>query len=358
MSFHRSTFNIERSNQLPARHQGRLFFQKSSKLLGLIELRLLLLSLPVIANFDSQLVRQILDEIAGSQAHQFFLIAIKWALLAALPGLFAGILAIVAFRKIGWYRSGWRFERWIRWPLWISSVVGCAGLLGTAGFFVGVIRGSEYVFQHSQLATKVFPEVGGALADGVAAAQFYLAGTNAAARSGTNLSARIAAFRDGIWEVNAPELLQQLDTLQSGAVSKLVHEVEQQIVTSSPRFQSGLPKKLLHHSLQIIGTVLVQRKINSEVKRSNLDDFYHALHDRLISEARRRGNPDTISHQEISTFLEKEVVVPSAMKPIRLFAGGQAKVFIFLAVLSLVVPAALFRITCGRVKATKSQAEA
>jgi hypothetical protein len=125
-------------------------------------------------NSTAEMLKQILKEVADSQAHHFFLITIKWAVIGGLAGLLFGVLSLVLFRKCGWYRSAWRFERWVRWPLYGLVALGCAALLGSAGFFVGVIHGSEFVFKHSQLATKVFPEVGGAIADGVAIAQTWL----------------------------------------------------------------------------------------------------------------------------------------------------------------------------------------
>lgn len=301
-------------------------------------------------NSTSQLARQIFDEIVASQAHQLVFISAKWTVLGGVLGLVAAILALVAFRKLGWYRSGWRFERWVRWLVWILSVISCVGLVATAGFFIGVIRGSEHVLLNSQLATKVFPLVSDALADGVAGVQVYLSNTNATARTDMDMTAQIETFRRGEWEVNVPELHRQLDQLQAGAVSNLVAEVETRLVASSPQLQNGLPNTLLHHSLRFIGTVLVQRKVNSELKRTKLDDFYHAVRDRLVSAARLQGNPDTMGRQELSTFLVKEVVVPSVMKPIRIFAGNQVKMFLFLAFLSLVIPATIFELTCGRVK--------
>lgn len=302
----------------------------------------------------SQLAKQVFDEVLASQAHQLVWISAKWAVLGGVVGLVAAILALFAFRKVGWYRSGWRFERWVRWPVWVLSVLGCAGLAGTAGFFVGVIRGSEVVLLNSQLATKVFPVVSDALADGLAGAQVYLSDTNDLVRSGTNVFARVESFRRGEWEVDAPLLLRQLDGLQSGAVTNLMGEIEARLVAGSAQLQSGLPNKLLHYTLQLIGKTLVERKLGSELKRVNLDDFYRVVRDRLVEEARRNGNPDTISRKDLSAFVVREVVVPSVLKPVRVFAGGQVKLFLFLAFLTLVVPALLFELTCGRVKQAKT----
>ena len=308
-------------------------------------------------NSTSEMLKEILKWVADSQSHQFLFIAVKWAVIGGLAGLLFGVLSLVLFRKCGWYRSGWRFERWVRWALYVLVVVACAGLLGSAGFFIGVIRGSEFVFKHSQLATKVFPEVGGAIADGVVIAQTWLQNTNAGNRSRTNLAAVVTAFHDGTVEVNAPLLLQQLDNLQSGAASNIVSEIEQEVANRRPEFKDGFPNWLLRRSLGLSLRLTVERKLTSEVKRSNLDDAYHAFRDRLVSVAKKKGNPDTITHAELSALLVGEVVEPAAMNPIRAFAGGQAKMFLLFTVLTAVIPAGLFKLTCGRVKPAVAKIE-
>lgn len=307
-------------------------------------------------NSTMAMLKQVLHEVAASQAHHFFLITVKWAVIGGAAGLLLGVLSLVVFRKCGWYLSGWRFERWVRWPLYILVAVSCAGLLGSAGFFVGVIRGSEFVFKHSQLATKVFPEAGGALADGVAIAQKWLQSTNAENRSQTNLAAVVMAFHSGAIEVNAPLLLQQLENLQSGTASNIVLEIEREVVARRPEFKDGFPNWLLRQSLDLACRWMIERKLTSELKRVNLDEAYHAFRDRLVSTAKKSGNPDTISHAELSAMLVTEVVEPAAMKPIRVFAGGQARLFVFLTVLTAVIPAGLFKMTCGRVKPVAQKA--
>ncbi|MEY4387494.1 MAG: hypothetical protein RLY20_2777 [Verrucomicrobiota bacterium] len=302
-------------------------------------------------NSTVEMLKQILKEGADSQAHQFLFIAIKWAVLSGLIGLFFGIISLVLFRKCGWYRSAWRFERWVRWPLYVLVPVACSSLLGSAGFFVGVIRGSEFVFKHSQIATKVFPEVGGAMADGVMIAQTWLQNTNAESHAKSNLTAVVTAFHDGAIEVNAPLFLEELDTLQSAAASNIVLEIEHEVVTRRPEFKSGLPNWLMHQSLNWSWRLTVERKLSSELKRRNLDDAYKAFRDRLVSSAKMKGNPDTISHADLSALLVDEVVEPAAMTPIRVFAGGQAKMLLFFSVLTAVIPAGLFRLTLGRVEA-------
>jgi hypothetical protein len=150
--------------------------------------------------------------------------------------------------------------------------------------------------------------------------------------------------------VNAPLLLQQLDNLQAGTASNIVLEIEREVVNRRPEFKDGVPNWLLRQSLNLSWRLTVERKLTSELKRVNLDDAYHAFRDRLVTAARKNGNPDTISHAELSALLVGEVVEPAAMKPIRVFAGGQAKLFLFFTVLAAVIPAGLFKLTCGRVK--------
>lgn len=303
--------------------------------------------------FDSKLARQILHEIAASQIHHLLWASIKWATLGALLGLALAIVAIILFRRAGWYRSEWKHAGWIRWPLWISTVIFCPLLLGTAGFWKGAIHGSERVLLKSQMATDVFPKAGDVVADGVAAIQVFLTDTNSATRSETNLTARVGAFRNGEWEVNAPAFVRQMDEISADAMAGFVAALEAKAVASHPRLQTGLGRTLLHQSLGGFGAALARKKLDSEMKRLGVADFYHALRDRLVVEARQHGDPDTINHRELSAFIVKEAIVPSLMKPIRTFAGGQAKLFVLLALLAAVLPPAGFRAACGRVKSAK-----
>ena len=61
------------------------------------------------------------------------------------------------------------------------------------------------------------------------------------------------------------------------------------------------------------------------------------MREKLVAEARRQGNPDTIGHHELSAFILREGVVPVLMKPIRSFVGSQELLFVALAGLAVLV---------------------
>jgi hypothetical protein len=82
---------------------------------------------------NSQLLKQIVNELAASQLHWLLWFSAKWTVLGALIGLITGIVFILLFKRFGWYQSGWRLAGWVRWPLWIFSVMLCALLAATAG---------------------------------------------------------------------------------------------------------------------------------------------------------------------------------------------------------------------------------
>jgi hypothetical protein len=298
---------------------------------------------------NSQLLKQIVNELAASQLHWLLWFSAKWTVLGALIGLITGIVFILLFKRFGWYQSGWRLAGWVRWPLWIFSVMLCALLAATAGLCKGLSQGAEQVLQKSQLATKVFPVVGGALADGLAGLQSYGALTNSASR--TNIMAQVEAFRAGEWELNVPKLHQQLDELSADAVSNLAISIETNLVARSPQLQSGLPGALFHHALVFGRKFIVERKIHSEMKDRRIDAFYDRARNALLAAAKASGAPETLSRQELSDYAVQQVVVPSVMWPLRIMLNEQKLIFVLLALLAAVVPGVAYRFTLGLIKA-------
>lgn len=299
---------------------------------------------------NSQLLKQILNELAASQLHWLLWFSAKWAVLGGLVGLMAGIVAILAFKRIGWYRSGWRFAGWIRWPVWIISVALCTVLAAAAGLCKGAALGAEQVLQKSQLATRVFPVVGNALADGLAGLQSYGVLTNSADAARSNLLARVEAFRAGDWELDVPKLHLQLDELSIGAVSNIVISIETNLVARTPQLQNGLPGALFHHALSFGGKFIVERKIHSEMTDRKLDAFYDRARNTLLAAAKASGAPETVSRQELSNFTVQEVVVPSLLWPIRIMLNEQKLIFMLLTVLAAVLPGIAYRFTFGLIK--------
>lgn len=305
-----------------------------------------------------QLLRQILNELAASQVQWLLWHSIKWAVIGALLGLLGSLMIIHLFKRLGWYRSGWRHAGWIRWPLWLGTVTLCVLLAGAAGLCRGLARGSEHVLLNSQLATKVFPVVGDALADGFAGFQAYASSTNSGAAIRTNVMAGVESFRSGGWELNVPLLQSQLDRMEAGAISNVVVTLESNLVARTPQLQSGLPNVVLHQSLTFVSKLIVERRIHSELKNRKLDQRYAALRTGLLAEAQKTGAPDTIARAELSAFTVRELVVPGLMVPIRLLLTEQAIFLLLLAALAALLPALAFRFTLGRAKARPSQTSA
>jgi hypothetical protein len=304
------------------------------------------------------LLRQIFNELAASQMHWLLWHSMKWAVIGALLGLLGSLVIMQLFRRIGWYQSGWRRAGWIRWPLWVVSVTVCVLLAAAAGLCRGLARGTEHVLLNSQLATKVFPVVGDALADGLAGFQLYAASTNSGAATRTNVMAGVESFRSGGWELNVPLLQSRLDQMEAGAISNVVANLESNLVARTPQLQSGLPNVLLHQSLNFASKLIIERKIHSELKSRKLDQRYAALRAGLLSEAQKSGAPDTIARAELSAFTVRELVVPGLMVPIRMLLAEQAVLLLLLAALAALLPAPAFRFTLGRVKAKPPQTSA
>ncbi len=209
-------------------------------------------------------------------------------------------------------------------------------LFGLVGFWNGAIHGSERVLSKSQLATDVFPKIADAVADGMAWVQI-----RASASGNTNsaeASLKLNEFQAEQWELHAAQFLKQLDGFRDEGVANLIATLESSALERTPQLKGGIGEKLLHQLLSGLGRLIVERKVSSELKKHGADRIYFAIREQLTAEAAKAGNPDTIAHREISTFIVREGIVPGIMKPIRSTARTQQLLLVGIAALVMVAP--------------------
>lgn len=292
------------------------------------------------------LTYRFLVELARTQIHMFLFATLKGLALGAILGLLLAIGWTWLCHRLGFYRSGWRYAGWVRWPLWILvSLVGSC-FLGLAGFWQGAARGAETVLVRSQIGTRLMPELGRMTADGLAALQVLLTETN---RSSAYLKSRIEAFHAGSWEVNAPEFIRQLERVKTSLVDEVLPNLEQQAFERMPQLRQEPARTLVRLASSFLTASLVETRFNEEMRRIGAGAICRVVRDRLVQVAARSGNPDTIGARELSSFLVNEGIVPAVMAPIRSFCHSQRMLCLLVVVCVLVPPPLVFRFTCGLV---------
>jgi len=293
-------------------------------------------------NSQSAWVGQVVRELGRSQGKEFIFDVAKWTLLGAFLGTILAILACLIFSRIGWYEMRWRFAGWLRWSIYVPMVIVSLILFGLAGFWSGVIRGTERVLTKSQLATDVFPKIAGVVADGMAWVQIYA--TLPGAPNTNEVSLKLDGFREGKWELHASQFLKQLDEFQEDKIQDAIARLEQTALERTPQLKGGIGEKLLHQLLSGLGRALAEKKVAGELKSWGADKVYLAIREQLTVKAAMAGNPETISREEISTFIVHDGIVPGIMKPVRATARSQQLPLVIIAVLVIVVPPVCIRL--------------
>jgi hypothetical protein len=215
-----------------------------------------------------------------------------------------------------------------------------------AGFWSGAISGSERVLSQSQLATDIFPKIADVIADGMAWIQVRAA--HSENLSTNEMSLKLEAFRAGRWELHAVQFKTQLDKFRNDSIVDAINWLERTALERTPKLKGGLGEKLLHKFLHGLGRLLVEKKANSQLRSWGADRVYSAIREQLIAEARKAGDPDTISHPEISKFIVQHGIVPGIMQPIRTTARAQQLPLIGIAVMAMLVPPVCVRLARSR----------
>lgn len=292
----------------------------------------------------------VVRELFATQLPALLLAAGMWICLGTLGGIALAVLVILASRRAGLWRSGWRYARWVRWPLYALMVVTVAGCLALAGFWHGLVRGGETVLRESQLATKVFPLAGDALADAAVSVQVALDRSAATKTTNDPTDQVLKAFADGRWELDAVAFSAQLDEFRSGMVSNVLLSVERSAVTNVPALAAGFNRSLLRLGLGLLGNALVENELSSGLASIGVDQLQRAIRERLPVVAARSGPPTTVTRGELSAFFVQEALVPMLMVPLKAFANANILGCLLAALVAVVVPPLLFFVTLGRIK--------
>lgn len=304
-------------------------------------------------------LREWLDLVVREIGRDEFLALLKsvalWGCLGAALGLVFGVAAYRAFRRCGWYAATSTAGRWLQRGLGAMIVLLCAVLVGGTGVWESIHRQCHDVITRSRIGSDLLPPIADIVAEGFARIDLTL--QPAEARSTTAADARVAEFRAGAWEIDASAFLHRIDALREGTFQSLLAGFEQEILKKTPTLQGGLTEKLLHQTIQGLGSALLERKLSSEMRRRGLDHLHAAIRTRLIAEAARSGNPTTIGFRDLSGFFLREGIVPVIVHPIRSFARQQQVIYIVLALCVALLPAGLCRVCRKKMTGGSNQPE-
>jgi hypothetical protein len=268
-----------------------------------------------------------------------------WGLLGAIVGVVLVVVTYRFFRRLRWYGCTSTAGRWLQRGVCALTLLLCILLIGGAGAWEGVHRKSHDVVTRSRIGTNALPAIADLVAEGFAWIDLTM-------QAGEKLSpadseSRLEEFRAGEWEVDVPAFLQRIDSLREGVFQDLLTQLEQTVHRNAPALNDGLMGKLLHQTIQMLGPALLEKKLSSELERRGLEHLHVAIRTKLTAEAARSGEPSTISYRELSSFIQREGIVPAVVTPIRSFARQQQVLYVVIAFFLLIVPPVIFRV-CRR----------
>lgn len=288
----------------------------------------------------------VVGDIVKAQGKALLLETTKWTVFGAVGGLVLAIAAFWVLRRIGAYHWKWKHAKWLRGLTLALTLVLCPVLLGTAGFFQGVVRSTDYLLHESQFAREVLPKLGESGADCIAYFHLRIPPVTPADSASSDESAdkELEAFRAGNWELNAAEFLGRVNRVTDKAVNETVSKLKQSALERYPAWKEGMGEKALTWFLDTFGESFLNKRVRQRMDRIGLEDRWRSLVDGLRPEAARAGDPNTISRKELSAYLVREGLIPVIEQPIRALARQQQAAMLILLCLVVIIPAGCFRL--------------
>lgn len=289
--------------------------------------------------------RNLLDWISTAISREQLLALLQeclgWGLAGAALGLLLGFVSYRLFRRWRWYGATSTAGRWTQRLLGGLALMVSVLLLGLAGVGEGLHRQIRPALTNGQLGTLPLSRLADEIADGVVAIDLALQQQGRVQPA--ELNARLADFRQGRRELPAEEFLQRLDQAQIELKQEFLAALETKIRQAHPRLPAWATH-LLRTGFDELGSVLLERKVTSEMQTRGLAPIYRAIREGMVAEAARRGDPRTISRQELSTLLWQQGIVPAIATPVETFLRQQQGLLLFATTLVCFLPALLCRL--------------
>ncbi len=276
-------------------------------------------------------------EIARSSAWTVAFTMILWALLFALLGLILAGLLLYVLSGVGLLGRPRATPAPLRAFCFLLMGGAFTLSLGTVGLLEGIHRGCAGVLARGEVRDRLYPAVGGAGADLVAAVSLAASGRDHPEGTPRVDWRRIEAFREGAWELNIGRFISAVETGYRGTIDGLIDAVAAR--NRSEALESELGRGMLRWSMAAIGAWLIRDAVAEEAGWIPLGAIRPGAVFRDLRRAgRARGDPEKITHGELSVFLMDRLFAAPLLWMVRsALRGVQAMALIPMAV-GLVVP--------------------
>ncbi len=275
-----------------------------------------------------------------------------WTTGAGLLGVAVAIGAFVGIRKIGGYPWQWRGGGCLQSLVFVLMLVVFAISFGISGFLEGVLRGSEQALRQGKLVDEYYPRIGQVGADLLG--MLSLLSEQAVSQDdpepsplgerllleSEELLVQAEAFRDDRWQLDVGRLFEQMERLGDEAAA-LVPMAREKALERFPEWRQSTGERLLSWFLDNLAGTMVSFATESTVDglgiRPVTTSFFHGLEQLAAA----HGDPATVSHRELSTYLVEAVLVRSSLHGLRLVIRGNQLGLLLPVLLTLLGPVLL-----------------
>jgi hypothetical protein len=286
----------------------------------------------------AEVVEALLRELAASQLGSIAFAVVQWTFLGMLGGVVLAVAGFFVLRALGGYGWKWKHAVWFRVLTFVLMLLLCPILLGAAGCAQGQYRAAEIAVRDTQIGTKLLPQVGAFGADLLAA--LYVNAPKVGQGEGLDEvwpQAELERFRKGQWQLDTDDLPVRVGKLTEKATGSLSGQLKAAALKAMPDWKGGLGEKALDWSLPALVRG-AEGKGREQLDKLGVRPFL----DDLKTAARASGGKMT--HEQLTTFMTQQVLVPAMLRPIRDVVRGTQTAMLIGSALVLLLPVGFFRL--------------
>jgi hypothetical protein len=264
-------------------------------------------------------------------------------------GLLLGGLLYWAMQRYEWLALRWKHARWLR-------VLAAAWLVLASGALVCIVAGYQGALQFAgdglrkgPVRKDVLEPAGRICATGFQAFDLYCQncmnrepGAEVKLELAPEQQTALTDFQNGRIEVNASQSLKRLSEMEAALAAQIRTTLQTEAQTRFSIQPGGLIDKIVEACLQSIASVDARKMALNQIGTPGRS-LQNCLAT-LPAAAAASGNPDTITHAELSDHFVEHAILPLLLDPVTKFIRAQQSLVLALLALAVLLPPVVFRI--------------
>ncbi len=241
----------------------------------------------------------------------------KWAFACGILGLLIAIISCRVLRGSG-AAAATQTVKLLRLASFLLLLLVLPISFAYVGFFEGLLRASAHELSEGEFAQQYFPMIGSAGADLVGTV--LLMGDPTIASSPSNPGEKVVvtvAFQSGEREIIASQIPALIAAIDGDFVRGISQDIKQRTQEKFPGLNTGKGKQVLDWFMDNCSDALVRVALQEQLESKGLGsvlDLFGEMIRQLPGAAVREGNPETLSHQELSAFIVEATIAGGIVK--------------------------------------------